>query len=181
MNTFDAKEFLATRGYVTDKEEAINLLILTSKAWEVIDQWLKTDPDVIMFYQPTGYKRLVSHEDVGVTLTIFTTYSEKHFYRPLAGQLQGYEPKGALFIPYIDYPEGFDFAKYEEIQQEMKRNITRIPLSNVPLAEQCNYTYEDGAYPDDGSYRDEDEEGLFVYDRTVLAKYATQILGNRQP
>ena len=176
---FDAEAFIKERGLVTDKKEAIELLIETNKAWDVIEPSLQADPDVIMFYQPSAEKVTQNEEDVGVILTTTTGYTDYKFHRPLEGEIPGLKSYWYhVVVPSIKFPEGFDFDKYFEIQGEMQKNTTRAPEDFHE--EWWYYSTEIGVSQDDWGH-DPGEAGIFLYDREVLRRYAEEILGTRQP
>ena len=177
MDKFNVKKFLKEHGPVTDKNEAIELLCKTNKAWDVLDQSLKLDSDVIMFFQPSGYSISFSYENVGPELTITTQYSEQDFHKPYYKELGDvYVPIGCL-IPWDKVPEGFEWEKYFQIQKEMKENTRKGTPEEIELCGEFNTKI--GSNMDDYGHSDA-EEGVFVYDREVLKKYADELLGSKK-
>ena len=105
-------ECLYSNGVVRDKEMAIELLCQSSLAWEILDESLKRDPEVIMYYQPLGYRLLeytdVDPEEVGICLC------EGVQIVPQKGFELEYGENDA-FLPKIEFPEGFDYKTYFKI------------------------------------------------------------------
>lgn len=58
LNSLNSKEsyenFAKTAGTIKDKSLAIDLLCKTPNAWYALDESLKQDKEVIMYYQPSG-------------------------------------------------------------------------------------------------------------------------------
>ena len=172
MSKFDKETFLKEHGVITDKKEAINLLCQTNRAWGVIDSTLKKDPEVIMFYQPTGVEVTLRSEDIGVMLTTVTTWAETEFCWSRKGTYT------YCLIPIIYFPEGFNFETYASIQQEMSAN-SRKAVAGEPI--QCgSFRTVVNEYTDDWSHNEEDEKGLYLYDREILKKRASALLSSKQ-
>ena len=55
---FNVEEYIKKNGLVTEKNQAIELLCETSRAWALLDESLKSDPEIIMYYQPIGYQEI---------------------------------------------------------------------------------------------------------------------------
>lgn len=127
-------------GPVTDKETAIQLLTQSSHAWKVLDDSLKSDPEVIMYYQPLGHRHIeysdVNPEEIGICATEgsedfcqegFEPVSLDDWFQLLESGLISSEVYGALFYvrlvrPSITFPEGFDYEAYYKIQAGMNRH-----------------------------------------------------------
>ena len=129
---FDILQYIEIYGLEKDKERAIRLLIKTPLAWHVLDPELKKDPEVILYYQPSG----IVEQDVKVANPLFyfsyeegpTYYSEADFSVTNTDELlkQGritedteLDVEGTYLIPDIEFPEGFDFERYFLMQTRM--------------------------------------------------------------
>ncbi len=128
-------------GPVTDKETAIQLLTQSSHAWKVLDDSLKSDPEVIMYYQPLGHRHIeysdVNPEEIGICASEGSEDLCQEGFEPVSlhdwfdwrrDGLIGEEVYNGLFHrhlvkPSITFPEGFDYEAYYKIQAGMNRHI----------------------------------------------------------
>ena len=138
------KEVSRASNLVTDKKEAIELLCMTTTAWRLLDESLKSDPEVIMYLQPLGHKDVVLYNTTKVL-----------------GQ-RGFEVvnEEALSRPKINFPEGFDYETYFQIQSELRRKTLDIFVD--PFVEQTLFDYAN----EDGDIKD---VKLKLYDRSLLS------------
>ena len=168
--------------FVIDKKTAIELLCMTPAAWRVLDKSLKSDPEVIMYYQPLGHKDVkVSDVDsnlpeTGVCAYVDTRVLGQRGFEVVyeealkeAGLISStIEYKTVLSKPKIDFPEGFDYETYFKIQSELSKKTLDIRVS--PLIEESLF---DNATSEDSYVCD---VKLKIYDRALLsdivAKYA---------
>ena len=158
---FDSEKYIKENGLVTDKAKAIELLCESNKAWAVIDETLKMDPEIIMYYQPMGYRIDWGWEillDAGEVITK-AYFGEEGFYADMFGRClqNGY---GDAFIPQIDFPEDFDLLTYLKIQFELYLNATLDTLGDS--------SYFPRAYYKDDIFRKVDSSDNNYYDLQML-------------
>ena len=147
---FDPEKYLKEHGLVTDKEKAIELLCESNKAWAVLDESLKMDSEVIMYYQPSGYSviwftDLESHNNLGCR-----KYCEEGFFCVYFGHLIT-DADGDAFIPEIEFPENFNFELYCKIQhdyQSVHAIHREIDCSLYPLELGPGLTFLHSSYND---------------------------------
>lgn len=97
------KEFIERFGKISDKNLAIELLCITSNAWLVLDDNIKADSEVIMYYQPMGKMHVNIEEDMGgVFEDVYSLYFPQ----------QGFKLVNDIQIPEIEFPRDFDVEKY---------------------------------------------------------------------
>ena len=98
------------RTLIDDKKLAIAMLCQTNKVWDRLSTELKNDPDVILYYQPTGYMMEIGTLDRDDAVKKATFLIEDGF-----SYLEGMQiPTFALKV------SGFDLKKYIAIQEKMK-------------------------------------------------------------
>ena len=119
LNSENASEFIEKYGKIQDREIAKQMLLITTNAWLVLDDKLKRDPEIIMYYQPMG---TLDYEEEGDMGGVFDTlYSAElpqkgfKFYRDK--NFETYQ------IPNFELPEDFDIEMYIAIQSELLKNI----------------------------------------------------------
>ena len=105
INVENYVAFIEKYGKITDIETAKKLLCKTSNAWLILDDSIKTNPEVIMYYQPMIKINLAGLMDFGIYDYIFYLY-------PTQTGFKKYGNSGENFIPNIEYPEDFNFDKY---------------------------------------------------------------------
>ncbi len=131
-------EVAEASSFVTDKETAIRLLCMTPAAWRILDESLKHDPEVIMYYQPLGHKDVevfdVDPDVYGVSTYRDTMALSQIGFEPVsedtlkeAGLISSAVEYGiVLSKPKIDFPEGFDYETYFKIQSELREKTLDI-------------------------------------------------------
>ncbi len=131
---FDVEDYIKKNGKVCDKKTAIELLSRTNIAWCVLDESLRHDPEVIMYYQPMGYREFeLSVPDNGEILNLGINFTGNMTCREIGfdwinrAELVENKYVGSEFgisseylIPKITFPEGFDYEAYFKIQDELK-------------------------------------------------------------
>ena len=125
---FDPEKYIEEHGLVRDKEKAIELLCESNKAWAVLDESLKMDPEVIMYYQPMGYRidfgeEIVNHDGVLDEVLTKAYFCEEGFTADLF-IIYLWNHHGDAFMPQINYPKNFDSLTYLKIQYELYLNST---------------------------------------------------------
>lgn len=118
INEENYKVFIEKYGKITDVETAKKLLCQTSNAWFILDDSIKINPEVIMYYQPMVKINLEGLMDFGVYDYIFSLYPTQHGFKK-----HGYF--GWDFIPNIEFPEDFNFDKYLEVQHILEKESQR--------------------------------------------------------
>ena len=116
LNEKNAKRFIAKYGPVNDIELAKLLLCITSNAWYILDDSLKKNSEVIMYYQPMGKHLCEVQVDYGCRETIASAW----------GNQKGFGIEHIDYygdFPEIDYPEDFDYKLYSEIQEKLKEKV----------------------------------------------------------
>ena len=171
MNEMLAKSNNAKfEGMITNKQEAIKMLCLTSKAWNYIAPELKKDSDVMMCYQPLGYVEVEIVEDVGPLDELGTDlYTEEGF---VYSRDYGIVPSWSYEVP------NFDYKRYREIQNEMDKNAASISTSKGGAKLMSTGLEWKSAFPKlvrECEYNDDSNSNIFengeyikVYDREVL-------------
>ena len=131
---FNTEAYASIQGLVTDKKPAIELLCRTPEAWAVLDESLKSDPEIIMYYQPLGHKDVsyydVDPEENGCCMLLSSeVLSQKGFetvsYYDLkkSGLISSInESRCYVSKPKISFPEGFDYETYFKIQSELSKS-----------------------------------------------------------
>lgn len=138
LNEDNYKRFIQEFGLVKEKLLAIDYLCYNCKAWYVLSDELKSDPEVIMYYQPNGtiyesrtenpalckkvphpylYDRLYSADEGFIAthpIDLLSDIPTEKCVRSLDG----------LQMPLIEYPENFNFELYFAIQESMTYCIT---------------------------------------------------------
>ena len=138
----DEKGYVEQHGLVTDKEIAVRLLCQTPDAWKVIDESLKNDPEVMMYYQPLGYVSwdywYGSNNDVETGIyseaELGMSYEEagrQHSVGSVITPENGFEmDKERQFLPI-----GVDLGPYREmylaIQHELMSNTNHRSTSEI--------------------------------------------------
>ena len=92
----DVDKFIGKYGKIKDAETAIQMLILTPNAWHVLDDNLKMQNEIIMYYQPAISGRNISDN------------------RYIAQK--GFKNNEGMAIPNIPLPVDFDMTTYLNIQ-----------------------------------------------------------------
>ena len=121
---------------ITNKDDAIKLLIFSSAYWPTLSEELKKDPEVIMYYQPMGIKiKYFCNSDYPYNLVNTIAYHETGFYQ--------YRPDKREYpcrlLPCIEFPADFNFDMYLQIQERLLENVVEdeIPEAhdffNVPF------------------------------------------------
>ena len=112
INEKNSIEFIEKYGKISDKAVAIELLCITSNAWLILDDSIKTDNEVIMYYQPMGIMYANIEEDLGgVFEDVYSSYLSQNGFKLVNG----------IQIPEIEIPSDFDMEKYIMIQKELSK------------------------------------------------------------
>ena len=158
-------------GLVTDKEKAIELLCQTSLAWSLLDESLKSDPEVIMYYQPLGHKDVLlsdNQDETDIGATISEVMAQKGFEAVFtfklkeAGLISTTDGYGCyLSKPEINFPKGFDYETYFKIQNELSKNRLAVTISLETEARLFGF-----AHSDVSSIK---SEKTTIYDRSLLS------------
>ena len=112
INEKNSIEFIEKYGKISDKAVAIELLGITSNAWLILDDSIKTDNEVIMYYQPMGIMYANIAEDLGgVFEDVYSSYLSQNGFKLVNG----------IQIPEIEIPSDFDMEKYIMIQKELSK------------------------------------------------------------
>ena len=112
MSLSEITRFRDKYGYVSDREIAKELLCVSSNAWYVLDESLKEDNEIIMYYQPMGIIEYTIYDPVAggyYGTSIQCSYSRMGEYSDIQ-------------IPNIVFPKDFDINTYVAIQQELMKN-----------------------------------------------------------
>ena len=190
---------LQSYGRVNDKATAIKLLCQTTFAWDILDESLKNDPEVIMYYQPLGYRYLKYSDDylgeMGICEILgdetlcqdgFEVFRDGHSLKEaglISDEMYQQSIDNKFFKPEIRFPEGFDYEGYFRIQAELSRNY----LDNLHMRFEANSVFaesnpESAYVPKSASLY---SDSTYVYDRsllpTIVQKYYTESLGQRSP
>lgn len=190
---------LQSYGRVNDKATAIKLLCQTTFAWDILDESLKNDPEVIMYYQPLGYRHLEYGDgyiaEMGICEIVghetlcqdgFEVFHDGHSLKEaglISDEMYQQSIDNKFFKPEIRFPEGFDYEGYFRIQAELSRNC----LDNLHIRFEANSVFAESnpesAYLPKSAFLRSDS--TYVYDRsllpTIVQKYYTESLGQRSP
>ena len=175
---FNAEEYIAKNGLVTDKAIAIELLCQTSLAWGVLDESLKSDSEVIMYYQPMGYFYQDEREYDQVTEQFETSGNYVYFNE------KGFTGVGLItydrpfMAPVIQLPEDFDYGTYFEIQRNLGNQFLTYngDLDGTTIAGAKNF-FTECANPEDHLTESASQENVIpgcfgltyiIYDRSRL-------------
>ena len=132
LNSNNKDEFIKKYGLIKDPEVAKDLLCITSNTWMVLDDSLKENSEIIMYYQPVAVLNCHLEEDMGGVYEITTScdVSQKGFkiisnYSRIKDlyntDMAKYVKRlgNKIQIPEIKYPKDFDIEKYIEIQERL--------------------------------------------------------------
>lgn len=132
----NVQNFINKYGKITDKEIAKRLLCITSNAWLMLDDSLKSDSEIIMYYQPMAEIGYTIYQDVGCIEPIASaTGYQKGFKRNEEMSSKGYSYNiYACRFPEIDYPEDFNYELYADVQSELfkESKIHTIEYQYIP-------------------------------------------------
>jgi len=103
-------------GTVRDKKTAIRLLCEESWYWYALDEELKKDIEVKMFFQPKGYR--LEYEFNGNCYRDFVVYYCEEGFKKNFGE-DDLGKKEALFYPSEFWLYGDDEKQYSDIQRKM--------------------------------------------------------------
>ena len=131
---FNVEEYIKKNGLVTEKNQAIELLCETSRAWALLDESLKSDSEIIMYYQPIGYQEITLRTpDLGDLIDYGSKWDGSIYKYEPGFEYKTYEeliklgylkPKTGCYdeflIPRIEFPDDFDFETYIRIQDALK-------------------------------------------------------------
>ncbi len=113
---------------VTNKAEAIKLLSFSSAFWETLSEELKSDPEVIMYYQPMGIKiKYFCNPDYPHNLVASIAYHETGFF-PFRPDDRGYHCR---LLPCIEFPRNFNYDMYLQIQDRLLENVVENEINEA--------------------------------------------------
>ena len=119
----NAVKYVEQYGAITDPELAKSLLCVTSNAWFILDDPLKRNSDVIMYYQPMAKHRYEIGADYGAYEPIASAEGlQKGFCNIKGNKCKNYAYDVCLF-PTIIYPKDFDYELYANIQYEFFKGV----------------------------------------------------------
>ena len=130
LNKSNVENFISKYGLIKDEEMAKELLCITSNAWLVLDNSLKQNSDVIMYYQPMAICDYQVYEDMG---GVFELTSDG-----IIAQEGFKEAKDGIQIPDIDFPKGFDIDTYINIQKELSKTYSEYRDKDVIYSDGVN-------------------------------------------
>lgn len=120
------EEYVKNNGFITDELEAIDLLCKTPFAWYALDESLKSNPTVILYYQPFGLAKYIHKEHISAGAWLYCLEEVDEVEWPTYDAWKTIPQKGFKLIkgdyqiPDIDFPEGFDIELYKRIQNELR-------------------------------------------------------------
>lgn len=174
---------------VTDKEEAIKLLCISPKNWSLLSPELQSDPEVMLYYQPTGHAFAgyintqeqpfdeVSWNDIKRIKTVIILHEPEFSFVSVADLkrlgLVSYSNPNRYFIPKAfasNLPEDFDFEAYLEVRDRLQKhpldeNIARLFMPQFSDMVTCG-TYD----------RPLDWTKIIAYNRAVLPKIVREVM-----
>lgn len=130
LNENNVKDFIEKYGKVKDIELAIELLCLTSNAWLILDDSVKLNSNVIMYYQPMGHLSEEFVENFGGVYESIEV-DNNHLDGPREISQKGFKVVKGIQIPKIEFPIDFNLEMYVDIQKELAKSYQKLSISHI--------------------------------------------------